>query len=243
MIKNMVERYLLFLITGLLFLPIGYSIDYYADIEIEVDKTGFVSIKGNTNHPDLLTVATGEYTSKKQLFWLFNLSTEETFSNYVVSVILPEDSSINYVKSLGVFRIEERGGRLAVNSFGENEKISIIAQYQVAKDRDNYIGVMIIVLIPLIGIFLYFIFRKKKNIIYKEAPGSREYNLEGLTTRQKKIMNLLIKEKRPLTQAEIEKELKIPKASVSRNIKTLELKGRVEKEKTGMSNIIRLKKE
>jgi len=56
-------------------------------------------------------------------------------------------------------------------------------------------------------------------------------------------MKLLIKEKRPLTQAEIEKELKIPKASVSRNIRTLELKGRIEKEKTGMSNMIKLRKE
>jgi uncharacterized membrane protein len=34
----------------------------------------------------------------------------------------------------------------------------------------------------------------------------------------------------------------MPKASVSRNIRRLELKGLIEKEQIGMSNIIRLKK-
>jgi len=239
------KKYLLFLITSLLFLPIGYSIDYYADVEIEVDESGFVSIKGNTNHPDLLTEATGEYTSKKQLFWLFNLSTEETFSNYISSLSLPDGASINYVKASGNFRIENKGGGLIIKSFGQDEKISIIVQYQLSKEKEHYIGLIIALLIPLIGVFLYFLMKNKK---LRKSPSKfkekkTEYNLNGLTTRQKKIMKLLIKEKRPLTQAEIEKELKIPKASVSRNIRTLELKGRIEKEKTGMSNMIKLRKE
>ena len=55
-------------------------------------------------------------------------------------------------------------------------------------------------------------------------------------------MRLLIEKKRPLTQTVIQKELNIPKAAVSRNISSLELKGLVEKEKIGMSNLIRLKK-
>ena len=68
------------------------------------------------------------------------------------------------------------------------------------------------------------------------------YNFRGLTDRQKQIMELLIETKRPLTQVEIEKELDIPKAAVSRNVHSLEIKGLIEIEKIGMSNLIRLKK-
>jgi len=55
-------------------------------------------------------------------------------------------------------------------------------------------------------------------------------------------MNLLIDKKTPLTQTDIQKQLNIPKAAVSRNIQRLELKGLIEKEQIGMSNLIRLKK-
>ena len=44
-----------------------------------------------------------------------------------------------------------------------------------------------------------------------------------------------------MTQTDIESELKLPKSSVSRNIHTLELKGKIEKEKVGMSNKIQIK--
>ena len=55
-------------------------------------------------------------------------------------------------------------------------------------------------------------------------------------------MKLLVDKKIPLTQTDIQKELNIPKAAVSRNIRGLELKGLIEKEQIGMSNLIRLKK-
>ena len=56
-------------------------------------------------------------------------------------------------------------------------------------------------------------------------------------------MNLLIDKNTPLTQTEIQRELKIPKAAVSRNIRRLELKGLIQKEQIGMSNLIRIKKQ
>ena len=55
-------------------------------------------------------------------------------------------------------------------------------------------------------------------------------------------MNLLIESERPLTQKEIQDELKLPKSAISRNIHSLELKGFIEIEQLGMSNLIRLKK-
>ena len=68
------------------------------------------------------------------------------------------------------------------------------------------------------------------------------YNYKGLNQRQIQIMKLLIDNKMPLTQTDIQKRLDIPKAAVSRNIRGLELKGLIEKEQIGMSNLIRMKK-
>ena len=79
--------------------------------------------------------------------------------------------------------------------------------------------------------------RKKTQVINKNS-----YDFRGLNQRQKQIMKLLIDRKKPLTQTEIQKLLNIPKAAVSRNIRRLELKGLIEKEQIGMSNLIRLKK-
>ena len=53
-------------------------------------------------------------------------------------------------------------------------------------------------------------------------------------------MELLIEKNKPVTQAEIQKTLKLPKASTSRNINSLELKGLIKKQKAGMTNLIKL---
>jgi uncharacterized membrane protein len=68
-------------------------------------------------------------------------------------------------------------------------------------------------------------------------------DFRGLNQRQKEIMNLLIKNNTSMTQTDIQKELNIPKAAVSRNIRRLEIKGLIEKEQIGMSNLIRIKKQ
>ena len=242
----MVKKYLFFVVF-VFFLQIAYAEDYYADLEISVDNMGFVTIDGNTNYPGLLSDSTEKYTSKKQSYWLLDISTNDVFSDYFISVNLPEGASVNYIKSSGNFRIEGKGDRLAVNAFGHNKPLSIIVQYQAKKKASSYVGVLVVALIVFIGIVLYYLIKRKKAFKKQRAKVKKikeepEYNLSGLTARQKKIMRLLIEKGKLTTQSEIEKELKIPKASVSRNIQTLELKGRVEKEKTGMSNIIRLKK-
>jgi uncharacterized membrane protein len=72
----------------------------------------------------------------------------------------------------------------------------------------------------------------------KEPPG----DMKGLNDRQKQIMKLLYERNTPLTQTDIQKELQIPKASISRNVRGLERKGLIEKEQIGISNLIRLKK-
>jgi len=225
---------------------------YYADITIDIDTSGFVTINGVTNHPDLLAENTEIYTSKKQSYWLFNITKNEIFSDYIFMLTLPDHSSINYIKSSGSIRIEEETGNLIIRGFGQNESFSLIVQYQVKKNSDT-IGLMdintILIIIGLIFIFVIILLiisyiTKKKYFITNEnsTKERKQYNLSGLTYRQKKIMELLIEQNRPLTQTEIQQELNIPKAAVSRNINSLEIKGLVEKEKIGMSNLIKIKK-
>ena len=231
------------LILILLFLPIAYAADYYADIDINVDEAGFVTIDGSTNHPNLLVENSQLYTSKEQSLWLLNITKQEEFSDYVYSLNLPGSASINYIKSSGFFRIESTNGKLHIKGFGENKPFSILVQYQIKKTQDY--NTTLIILAAILTIIILF-FRNKSKTRKKEKskkPKRQEIkiSLRGLTSRQKKIVMLLIDTKKPLTQARIQSELKIPKASISRNIRSLELKGLVEKEKVGMSNIIRLK--
>jgi uncharacterized membrane protein len=90
---------------------------------------------------------------------------------------------------------------------------------------------------------VFYLKKRKKNgtntVPKEDAPSN---DLKGLNKRQKEIITLLRERKLPLTQTEIQKELDIPKAAVSRNIHGLEMKGLIEKEQIGMSNLIRLKK-
>ena len=248
--KNIMALFLLFLL-----IPLVYAEDYYADVEITVDSSGFVSVDGITNHPDLLINNTELYTSKKQSYWLLNITKEDIFSDFVFTVTLPIDSSINYVKTSGSMRIEEEQEKLTISGFGQNKSFYIIVQYQVGKSTNTIqtIDFSLFLAIIIISLFIilivsYFVYKslwkkqENKNIINNTNENKTEYNFKGLNDRQKKIMELLIQKNRPLSQSIIQKELDIPKAAVSRNISSLELKGLVEKENIGMSNLIRLKK-
>ena len=56
-----------FLFLVLVYLPSVYADEYYADISINVDDSGFVIIDGVTNHPNLLAENTEVYTSKNRV--------------------------------------------------------------------------------------------------------------------------------------------------------------------------------
>jgi len=246
-----------FLFTGALFslvlvswTPALQATDYYADLTITVDTSGFVSIMGVTDYPNLIVQNTEQYTSKQQRYWLLNITKQETFSEYVYELILPKGASISYIRSSGSLRILEKQGSLAIRGFGENESLVILLQYQLEKPaesilQENMVYLILlpaILLVTLLIIFLYFKENRAKKqplpVDSKEPPA----DLKGLNHRQKQIIQLLRVRQNPLTQTEIQKELQIPKASVSRNIHGLERKGLIEKEQIGMSNLIRLKK-
>ena len=235
-----------FIVLIFINLPSINAENYYADITINVDDSGFVTIDGNTNHPDLLVENSQVYTSKKQSYWLLNITKDEIFSDFIFSLTLPQGSSINYIKSSGFLNIEGSEGSLIVKGFGENESLSIVVQYQITKTSDfdiTYILYSAIIAVALI--LAYFIFKDKRKTAKTanvKKSDTTEYSFKGLSERQKEIMQLLIDSKNPLTQTDIQKELNIPKAAVSRNIHSLEIKGLVEIEKIGMSHLIRLKK-
>ena len=230
----------------ILYLPSVCS-DYYADIDISVDDSGFVSIGGKTDHPDLLVENSELYTFKKQSYWLLNITKDEVFSDYVYTLTLPQGSTVNYIKSSGFRGIKEESGSLIITGSGGNESLSIVVQYQINRRLLDFnvllvLGLLILVLFILLIFTVYHNKRKKLLGSGEKIVDKVDYSFRGLNDRQRQIMELLIKAKRPLTQVEIVKELDFPKAAVSRNVHSLEIKGLIEIEKVGMSNLIRLKK-
>jgi uncharacterized membrane protein len=224
--------------------------DYYADLSITVDFSGFVTIEGLTNYPNLTIQNTEKYTSKQQSVWLLNITKQEMFSEFVYDLTLPKGSSISYIKSSGSIRIEESLGNLIVRGFGENESLSIIIQYQTEKREnfpllENTVYLLLLLAIVIVSIFILILFLKGKKIKGIQPTANTKEplgDMNGLNHRQKQIMKLLHEKNTPLTQTDLQKELQIPKASISRNVRGLERKGLIEKEQIGISNLIRLKK-
>lgn len=240
--------------------------DYYADITIDLDEAGFVSIIGSTNDPDLKVQDNSRFTTKKGSYWILNITTEKSYSEYVSKLFLPAGASINYVKSSGLFRIEQGAKRMIITSLGEDEPISIIVQYQIEKkmDRMSYFylvfGIFAVLCIILFTAFMIYVKIEKKRIdsmgsgmvmqstkknddIEKKDDKNLKQTVrtDNLPHRQKMIIEFLLKTGRPMTQKEIQDEFKLPKSSISRNIHSLELRGLIEKESIGMSNKIKIK--
>ncbi|MBT4257843.1 HTH domain-containing protein [archaeon] len=254
------SKFILSVFLFILIFNLVSSEDYYGDLEIKIDKIGFTTIEGITNYQGLIVEDSEEFVSKENGFWLLNITTKEVFSEYVYKVTLPKKSSINYIKSKGKFRIEGNGDEFEIIGVADNEPFEIIIQYQVEKPQGidwKLFFSLLVLLIIIISLELKFRKNiwKKRNSAARRTPkhgmpgqknklktSSLKYDLSKLIDRQKKIMKYLIEKNKPVTQSKISKELNIPKASVSRNIVSLELKGFVEKENVGVSTIIRLKK-
>jgi hypothetical protein len=137
--KYLIKIFIVVLLCSFLIFPllsVSAEVQYYADVTITVDSSGFVTIKGVTNHPDLLVENTESYTSKKQSYWLLNITKDEVFYSFVYALELPIGSSINYVKS-AEFRIETGNGNLIVRGFGENKPFSVLVQYQIQKTSET----------------------------------------------------------------------------------------------------------
>ena len=210
---------------------------YYADVTFDILSSGQVKILGITNHPMLSPGIYDNYTSKKGSAWLFNLTINDSFSDYIYSARLPPSSSVNYIKSSAPVRIGEEAGRITIIGAGNSEKPYLIIQYEILPQNQDFRPMIIFGAIALAGLALY-LFASRQSKKVQGKPSLKNYREEALTDRQKKIIRFMESHGGSSTQALLEKELKIPKASLSRNIQTLSRKGIIKKESRGMSNLV-----
>lgn len=230
-------------------LPLASAQDLYADVTMDITDSGFVTIDGETNYPNLLVDDNQNYTSKIKDNWFFNFTKEEIFSEFIFKVLLPPSSSIYSIDSSGSVWIGEESNRLVVYGLGQNDSFSLVIQYQITESSGiketpffNTINIVLSILLIVIIILISFNLYSSRN--KKQVSDKTSFErIKGLTDRQQKIMKLLNESPKPLTQTAIEKELDMPKAAVSRNIHSLRSKGLIEIEKVGMSNFIHIKKQ
>lgn len=240
-----------------LFINLIFAQNYYADLEIDVNSQGLVNIFGKTDYNEFKEILNSpQFTSKDKEYWILNITTKKVFDNFIFELYLPKNSQINYIKTTPNFRIDEENNRIKLIGTGENKPITIIVQYKIEnnqiilKQENNIIIYFIIFIISIISGFLInkYLHQKKekrrKKYIKSNKLEELEYtriNINILPQRQQEIIKIL-KEKGKITQKELENIMKIPKSSISRNIKTLEIKGIVKKENIGITNYIHLKK-
>ena len=139
------------------------------------------------------------------------------------------------MKAKNVLSIQEESKRIVITITGKDEPFVFLAQYSFVKNTNNN---NIYFLIPIFTLstagVLFIIYRTKR-----KKKG--KLNLKTLPERQRRIIEILQKNKGTLTQAELEKKLKIPKASLSRNVDSLVRKNLIAKEQFGMTNRLTLK--
>jgi uncharacterized membrane protein len=243
------------------------SQDYYADVVVDLDEAGSVTISGTANHPLLAARSTDSLTSKRGAYWLFNLTLpkDDLFSDYVFELQLPQGAGVNYVKTSGKFRIATDGDRITVKGVGSNESLSVVVQYQLKeyaapKEQSSILPYAIIGFV--LGYFLLKLIKKKPKIVSDvkatrggilvresgldfegarqktEDLGQKTLDLDALTERQKDIIKVLKDEGKPINQTLVCERLGLPKSSVSRNVDTLEKMGLIKKTRNGMSMML-----
>ena len=113
---------------------------------------------------------------------------------------------------------------------GETVDASVI--YEEILETSPVLMISIIVLIIIIFIIIFFFFRKRflRDILPVLAPGER------------RVMEILLREKKAVDQRQIVKETDYSKAKISRIIQDLSQRGLVEKKRKGRTNTIMIKR-
>jgi uncharacterized membrane protein len=229
----------LFLLTILLIATIVTAQEYYADLEINITNNGETELKGTTNHELLGAKTTQKYTSKQGEKWFFELNVMDTFSEYIYEIKFPERTEIQKVETLGEYRMTTKEGKTTIIGIGKNEQLKIKIEYTIGETKTNNTNYLIlgIVILGIItaGIIIFTLMKrktKKRKIIYEK---------DALTERQLKIMEQIEQTKGKITQTELRKKLGYPKAALSRNLRGLEKKGIIEKERKGMTMLVKIK--
>lgn len=227
------KKSLLFILA--LLLPMAAYAQLYGDLVFDVKDNGEAHISGNTNY-DAFQGLTNNLTSKQGELWLLNI-TSPVFEEYIYKIKLPKYSVVNYIKANTAIRIEEKTGAIIITGTGSNKAINIAVQYSISKTKKVVwlvrIGALIFII--LLALLIDSFVLKKASKIKK-----KKFKRELFTDRQLKIIDYL-QNHGSASQIELEKNLLIPKASISRNVNTLVQKGVLFKETKGMSNIVGIK--
>ena len=225
----------LILLGLILLLPTTAYAQLYGDLVFDVQDDGEVDISGSTNYGAFQGL-TSSLTSKEGELWFLNI-TSPVFEEYIYRIKLPKYSVVNYIKSNTPVRIEESSGAIIITGTGSNKSIDVDVQYTISKTKKTvwFIRIGAIIAIIILALVIDSFILKKANKINK-----KKFNRDLFTDRQLKILDYL-QQHGLVTQVELEKGLLIPKASLSRNIKTLVQKDAIFCETKGMSNIIGIK--
>ncbi|MGV8161886.1 MAG: helix-turn-helix transcriptional regulator [Candidatus Nanoarchaeia archaeon] len=132
--------------------------EYYADLELAVNEDGSVEIKGITNDQSFSSGIHDEFTSKRGVYWLLNLSSNKNYSDYILSITLPEGAEFNYLKTEGRSRVSYDKGIRIIASGSSN--LNIVVQYQVKDKHEPTFIFWFIMTIAGIGIMGFFSWKK-----------------------------------------------------------------------------------
>ncbi len=236
-LKN--KNILYLILFSLLLCSTAFAQDYYADVVFDIDDSGVTEISGISNHDLLNETKTSIYTSKKSNMWTFEFKIDDIISNYVYEIKLPKYSEVNYIKVSGNLNVKQNNGRIIITGFGGDTDLNLLIQYKINKVKLKLFILEIVGFIIVIIVGGYFVYKFIKNKFKKPV---NTVNLYALTDRQRKMYEILRRERKPMTQHDLEVEMGIPKSSISRNINSLLRKKIILKESKGKTNIIYLKK-
>lgn len=218
--------------------------EYYANLEFDIQTEGSTIIIGTTNYENLGPKTTQEFTSKEGKLWTFFANTNDLFSEYSYKITLPEGAKIQRIETKGTYFIHPQNNRIIIEGFGENIEFDIKIEYVLdltQKENSLFFEILILVLV-LLAIGGIMLFGLKKINSKKDYKPKEEFDPDVLTQRQLMIVKEIEKKNGKNTQAEIQKTLGLPKASMFRNITSLEKKGIIKKERKGMTMLLTLQK-
>ena len=240
------------------FILLGFS-DHYADLDIYVDNSGKTTILGLTDYEGLIVSDSHKYTSKNGEMWIFNLSINEVFSEFIYNLNLPTGAQTNYIKTTPEFRITQGdNNNLKIVGLGENRELNILVQYSfvdLEESKFSFFGYFFSYIILGLIIFIIIIFvilkkiRKSKIVLeitsdveeLEEKIVGCDYSKLNLNQRQLEIIKI-IKKYGEISQKNLEEEMNIPKSSISRNLQSMSAKNIIMIKKNGITNIVSLLK-
>jgi uncharacterized membrane protein len=105
----------------------------------------------------------------------------------------------------------------------------------------TYISLAIAGLVLVIGLFLVFSKEHEKIVVKTVRNKKKKINLEGLTSEEKKVVELLQKENGAIFQSSLMEILGVGKVKITRLLDKLEAKELIERKRRGMNNIVVLR--